>query len=179
MKTLKNENMKKCFLLIFIFSSFHLFICEAQSPYLTKNLTPEQVAEYKKAVEAETAVVPLVEEYLELRERLEELDSAISQTWEAAFDSKSYLYNLLMDKSGNGEMLRLYEQKLNAVRAAQAELRDGLEVPAVDNYLLQKRLLMEYEVALAQELGKTFATPAQVDTLRARLMRLPQMKNKE
>lgn len=147
-------------------------VIAAQGPYLKKNLTPEQQAEYQKAVTAEAAAAPLVDEYLALEKRLEELDARIAETWETAFDNKTYLYNLTMDKAGNAEMLRLYEDKLNAVRAAQAELADGLKVPAARNYLLQRRLLTEYEIALGEHLGKEFATPAGLDTLRARLARM-------
>lgn len=166
--------MKKITSLLCAFLFLFLFLsASAQGPYLKKNLSPEQLAEYGRAVEAEAAVAPLVEEYLELERRLRELDAQIAGAWESAFDGKTYLYNLAMDKAGNAAMLSLYEQKLNAVRAEQAELAEKLRVPAARNYLLQRRLLTEYEIALGEELGKEFATPAQIDTLRTRLARIP------
>ncbi len=165
--------MKFCVALALLTFHCSLFTVFAQPPFLTKNLTAEQVAEYKKAVEAEGEVEPLVEEYVELRERLSELEGRIDEVWSTVFDSKSYLYNLAMDKTGNEKMLRLYEEKLAAVRQQQAEQQGRESFDAALVYVLQRRLLTEYEIALAEELGKTFATPAQLDTLRARLSRLP------
>ncbi len=142
---------------------------------------PEMVAEYMEGYEQ---LVALAEEYDKakgqeeaeaardgygvLRRMLEERARRLGEAWEGVFDSKSYVYNYLMDKDGHGDMLGKYEELLGEAREHQAELMGETACDEVVNYVIQKRLLLEYEIALGERFG------AEVEELREELERLPE-----
>jgi hypothetical protein len=88
------------------------------------------------------------------------LEERIGREWGAIFDNKSYLYNLLADKRNRSDMLTRYEEGLAGVREQRSE-RYAAPAAIVD-YVLQKRMLTDYETSLAGELGNSAA----LDSLR-------------
>ncbi len=113
----------------------------------------------------------------------EHLAARIGSEWGAIFDSKSYIYNLLADKQNRRDMLTLFESGMEELRNARGEIpllpgmggdpdaSDGVAPPPAPliDYVLQKRMLTGYELALAGEQGDT----ASADSLRAVLSTLP------
>ncbi len=82
--------------------------------------------------------------------RLDELAVRIEEMWEGVFDSKSYAYNYMMDRDNQTEMLSLYEDLITQMREHKAQVS---ATGALIDYALQKRLLTEYEIALAEHFG--------------------------
>ncbi len=167
------------------------------SPYFREALSPEQLAELYGAQRAERELPPLFERYGMDREELESLaaeydraatrleaDSLgglfrdlsvegettrerIGREWEAIFDSKSYIYNLLADKQNRRDLLARFEQGMERVRE---ERLNHAEAPAaLVDYVLQKRMLTDYEIELAGEIGNRPAA----DSLRLAAARIP------
>jgi hypothetical protein len=169
--------------------------------YFSEALSPEQSAELLDAQRAESTLPPLFEQYRRDRESLEalageygrvatqaEADSLarlfhdlsasteatgqrIDREWGAIFDSKSYIYNLLADKQNRRDLLDSFERGMERVRE---EFPRHAEAPAAPvNYVLQKRMLTDYETELAGALGNR---PA-FDSLRLAAARIPEIEN--
>lgn len=167
------------------------------SSYFETNLSPEQLAELRRAQDGESDIPRSLERYRNahremvalareyelastqghadsIRTRFDALSTALrtlgeqtASRWETIFDSKSYLYNLLADKENSGDLLARLEQGMERLR----EERPGQTAApaALTNYMLQKRMLTEYETVLAESLGNSSA----VDSLRKVLAALP------
>ncbi len=167
--------------------------------WFVQGLAPEQSAELHAAQRAESEVPRLVAEYRaghdrlaalaadydravtqadadtirwefdRLRRGLSDLENRVAGTWEQIFDSKSYLYNLLADLRNRRGLLALFEDGLVRLREQQPlERETGAPAPLAD-YVLQKRMLTEYEMALAAEIGNGAAA----DSLRRVAAALP------
>lgn len=151
--------------------------------YFDRNLRPEDLAELREAQETETRIPELAEQFSENNQRLRLLkyayDLALAEStadsiknrfdslarvnrsvdrnihilWNSVFDNKSYAYNFLMDKNNRGDLLDRYTQDLDKLRSQQTEWTGIYASDEIVTYVLQKRLLTEYEIMLAQDLG--------------------------
>ena len=155
--------------------------------YFEQNLSPEGLVELRDAQAAESALPILIERYRDNNSRMRalateyqsaatqdaldgiksdfdrlalaaaELDGEIAHKWETIFDNKGYAYSYLMDKANRGDMLALFEREMETLRAEQLRRQGVCASKAIEDYLLQKRMLTRYEIALAQELGNRTA----------------------
>ena len=151
--------------------------------YFDRNLSPEAVYDLREAQRAESDIPPLVDQYREnngrlmmlrfaydlsimagtadsIRTRFDSLarvnagvDRLMAHTWGSVFDNKSYCYNLLMDKNNRTDMLQQFADDMEKLRQAQAQWQGVYASDEMVNYVLQKRLLTDYEIKLAAELG--------------------------
>jgi hypothetical protein len=102
-----------------------------------------------------------------------ELDRQIALDWNSVFDNKSYTYNLLMDKDNRSDLLKNYARDLERVRTEEAEWHGQWASDAITTYVLQKRLINDYEIVLAGELDNEAA----VDSLKKVEAALPLIAN--
>ncbi len=79
-------------------------------------------------------------------------NSKITTAWNKIFDDKIYAYNYLLEMANQGDMLSKQEDNLtNALRDISAA-RGQVASDAVLDYLVRKRMLLDYEIAIAQML---------------------------
>lgn len=84
---------------------------------------------------------------LEGRNRL--LADSLAATWNFIFDNKSYAYGYLLDKFGQDALLAEEEGRVAEAARALSELRGATDSEAVADYFLRKRVLVDYETAVA------------------------------
>jgi hypothetical protein len=173
--------------------------------YFELNLSPEQLDELRQAQDSEREIgaltVAYIDRHLSLRELSAQYDSVATQSvadslkadfdvvtnesvaideliarqWGAIFDSKSYVYNYLMDKENNSELLEKYEAGMERTRQAQARWQGVYASDAIVNYILQKRLITDCEIALAEDMHNA---PA-LDSLRQVRKAIPDVRELE
>ncbi len=97
------------------------------------------------------------------------LDERIGMLWEMIFDSKSYFYNLLADKEDRRSLLSRFEEGMERLREERSKWQEQDVPAALLDYVLQKRMLTDYEIALADEI----ASGAAADSLRMVAAALP------
>ncbi len=152
------------------------------NPYFDSSLGPEEVRELREAQHGESEIPPLIEQYRENNHRLVVLKYAydlsimagtadsirvrfdslanvnagvarlIGHTWGTVFDNKSYCYNLLMDKNHRSDLLEQFENDMETLRQAQAEWQGVYASDEIVNYVLQKKLITDYEIKLAEDM---------------------------
>ena len=106
---------------------------------------------------AETyATVQTEQEAMEIYGRLKTLQGvnrvlsdSLSEVWNYIFDNKNYAYGYLRDELGEEEILSREEEALSRAARRLSELSDSTESTAVTDYLLRKRVLTDYETAVA------------------------------
>lgn len=166
-----------------------------------RNLSPADVRDLRNAQAAETEIPRMIEEYRENNGRLRilkraydlslmagtadsiktrfdsldrvnaTLDRRIALVWATVFDNKSYCYNLLLDKNNRNDMLLRYDDAMENMRRQQAELMGVFASDEIMTYALQKRLLTDYEIKLAEE----FSNAPAADSLKRVLAALPKV----
>ncbi len=94
------------------------------------------------------------------------LDERIGMLWEMIFDSKSYFYN---DKEDRRSLLSRFEEGMERLREERSKWQEQDVPAALLDYVLQKRMLTDYEIALADEI----ASGAAADSLRMVAAALP------
>jgi hypothetical protein len=169
------------------------------SPWFASRLAPEELSELHRAQQTEAELPLLVTQYREghsqlaelareyslatLRKRADSLHAAfdslsivedalagqIGELWGGVFDSKSYLYSLVADKENREDMLSRFEQGMENVRQEQSRWGEEGVPTALLDYVLQKRMLTDYEIALAGDM----ANSAALDSLRGVAAALP------
>ncbi|MDR2912744.1 MAG: hypothetical protein LBV38_05550 [Alistipes sp.] len=174
------------------------------SSYFERGLDAEQLAELREAQEAEMEMPVLLASWRDNRRRREllaeeydrtgaqiaadsvkgmfdvearaqaRIEERIGGEWSAIFDSKSYLYNLIADRESRTAMLTRFEEGMERLRGEQSRWQ-GVAPASLTDYVLQKRMLVEYETALAENLGNAGA----VDSLRWAARELPDARELE
>ncbi len=173
--------------------------------YFDRSLDAGSVRELRAAQLAESDIPPLIEQYREnngrltmlkfaydfsimagtadsIRVRFDSLarvnaaaDRLIAGEWATIFDNKSYCYNLLMDKENRGDLLQRFADDMEKLRQTQAEWQGVYASDEIMTYVLQKRLLTDYEIRLAADLKNQ---PA-LDSLKKVLAALPRVDGLE
>ncbi len=105
-----------------------------------------------------------------LKGQIEALDADIEVMWLTLYRHKIDNYPWLVDKLENVDRLRLeqIDQESRGVRRAEG-LNAGSLAPLVSTFPLQKKLALDYELLIAEELGLRAAA----DSLRACLKQIP------
>ncbi|MDR2885999.1 MAG: hypothetical protein LBU95_04385, partial [Rikenellaceae bacterium] len=151
--------------------------------YVAKNLDAADLTVWKKAGAMEKQVSTLVGKYMDnyaIAKRLADdyavetsaaradsiynrlnsysrtnqaISDSVGKLWVYVFDNKSYLCNLLMDKANNRDYLASAEERAQALQARQAQLRGTFTSDVVGLYPIEKRYVLECELAMAQFIG--------------------------
>lgn len=105
-----------------------------------------------------------------VKEQIEQVDTEMERFWLPVYTHKLDSYLVLMDRIGNVDRLKLeqLDQESRQVRRAEGLAGEQL-APLVATYPLQKRLALDYEIAMAEILG---IKPA-LDSLTAELKKIP------
>lgn len=77
------------------------------------------------------------------------LSSELGAEWSKVFDTKVYVYNYILDKNNETELLTLQEEQMNNLRLLETEVRGEYMYDALAVYALQKLFLTKYETRLA------------------------------
>lgn len=112
----------------------------------------EQAAAYASAT-SEQQAIELYGTYNTLQGLNRVLADSLAKTWNYVFDNKSYAYGYLLDKLRKDEILTREEERLGKAARQLASLRDEVESEVVADYFLRKQVMVDYETAVAQELG--------------------------
>lgn len=105
-----------------------------------------------------------------LKEQIEDADAQLEKTWISLYNQKLDAYLILIDKLGNIDRVKLeqLDAENRAVRRAEGLASEQL-APLVATYPLQKRMALDYEIAIAEKLELKAAK----DSLELELKRIP------
>ena len=113
--------------------------------YFANHGTLSELAESYAAVQTEAEAIEIYERYKTLQGMNGVLADSLAATWNYIFDNKNYAYGYLLDKMGKEDILAREEEELSeAARQLSA---------AVADYLLRKRVIVDYEASVAGVLG--------------------------
>jgi hypothetical protein len=173
--------------------------------WFEQNLPPDELSELRQAQNSENEITTLTADYSRKIKALQELaekyhssatqaradslkadfealasginalDARIAGQWSAIFDSKSYIYNYLMDKGNLVGLLEKYENEMEKLRQSQAHWQGVYASDAIVNYTLQKRLITDCEMWLAVETRNMMA----LDSLKKVWAALPNVEGLE
>lgn len=111
--------------------------------------------------------------YIEQKRLLAAISDSVATLSDYVWDTKTYSYNLLLDKLNKTELIEEFGNKSSRARSAEAQLGGKTEAAPVSAYPIRKRLLLDYEAALARLLGLDKALDSlgmaltELDTLRS------------
>lgn len=125
------------------------------------------VQEYALAA-AETEALSVMERYNTLLGMNKVLADSLSESWNYIFDNKNYSYNFLLDRMGRDDLLTREEEALSDAMRELAGLSGQTASDAVADYFVRRKVLVNYEIALAEALALTRAR----DSLRGVAARL-------
>ena len=129
----------------------------------------ELVTEYLQNYEAVAALEPLYRaatqeaqadsiyaRYLELEAEDARLSGEVDSLWSYIFDNKLFAYTYLLEIKSQSAMLSRFDAAIRATRDRIVQQRGESHSDEVMSYFEQKRLILEYEKALAEvlELGE-------------------------
>lgn len=134
------------------------------------NLLSKIADEYAKA-DSVVVADSLWQNYIEQKRLLSAISDSVATLNDYIFDTKSYSYNLLLDKLNKTQLIKEFGDKNSQARSAEAQLNNKSEAVAVSAYPIRKRLTLDYETTLARILGLDMALDsleiiqAELDTL--------------
>lgn len=111
--------------------------------------TLTQLAEAYAAVTTEAEAMEIYERLNALQGVNRVLADSLSETWNYIFDNKNYAYGYILDELGQEEILTREEDALSQASRRLSELRGTTASDAVTDYFLRKRVLVDYEEAVA------------------------------
>lgn len=114
-------------------------------------------------VSSEIAADSLSMRFRERQKICTQLSDSLASVWDAAFDNKTYIYELLFDREGREDLLSAAEESQLAMRQNLFRERGRYASDAIVNYCFGKRCLLDYETAAAAAAGLQEA----VDSLEA------------
>lgn len=85
------------------------------------------------------------------------LADSLSESWNYIFDNKNYSYNFLLDRMGRDDMLTREEEALSDAMRELSTLSGQTASDVVADYFVRKKVLVNYEIALAEALALTQA----------------------
>lgn len=167
--------------------------CFVSTDYIRNSLPEEEYGQLKRSQEAERVVasqlaavkynyelIAGVDSLYARAERGQRADSlflrmsrlsdandalvkSLSETWMKVFDYKIYAYNYILDKDNRAGILSDMERAMRELVSETDEVRGEYMYDAVAFYPLQKELILEYEIRIADDAGLKMAA----DSLRA------------
>ena len=142
--------------------------------YFANYGTLSELAESYAAVQAEAEAVEIYERYRALEGMNRVLADSLAATWNYIFDNKNYAYGYLLDKMGKEDILAREEEALSEAARQLSALHGETASDAVADYLLRKRVIVDYEASVAGVL----ALDAARDSLRGVAAQLEAMVGK-
>ena len=106
------------------------------------------------------------------------LSDSLSHVWNYIYDNKTYAYNYLLDKMGEEKVLAREEEALSEASRQLSALQGETASDAVADYFLRKRVVVDYEAAVAGVLALDAArdslrgVAAQLESIDYRLPRI-------
>lgn len=107
--------------------------------------------EYER-VDTEEAADSVLQVLDSVRNVADAVEDKLSSMWHNIFDNKVYIYNLIMEKGGNMELLSTSEQELSAALAKSEQRVGEFESDALVEYYYRKQALLGYESKVAVSL---------------------------
>ena len=146
--------------------------------YFANYGTLSELAESYAAVQAEAEAVEIYERYRALEGMNRVLADSLAATWNYIFDNKNYAYGYLLDKMGKEDILAREEEALSEAARQLSALHGETASDAVADYLLRKRVIVDYEASVAGVLAQDAArdslrgVAAQLEAIDYRLPRV-------
>lgn len=146
--------------------------------YFANHSTLAQLAETYAAVQTEPEAIEVFERYNALQGLNRALADSLAAVWNDIFDNKSYAYGYLLDKMGKEEVLAREEEALSEAVRQLTALQGETASDAVADYFLRKRVIVDYETAVAGVLALDAArdslrgVAAQLESIDFRLPRI-------
>ena len=97
--------------------------------------------------------IEIYERYKTLQGMNGVLADSLAATWNYIFDNKNYAYGYLLDKMGKEDILAREEEELSEAARQLSALQGETASDAVADYLLRKRVIVDYEASVAGVLG--------------------------
>ncbi len=117
--------------------------------YFANYTSESELAEAYAAAQTEPEALDLYGRYKTLSGLNRVLADSLAQTWNYIFDNKSYAYGYLLDKLNQEPILAREEEQISEAARQLSTLQDQVASPAVADYFLRKRVVVDYETALA------------------------------
>ena len=130
--------------------------------YMANYLTLEELAASYATVPTESEAQDLQERFETLERLNQQLADSLSTTWNFIYDNKSYAYDYMMEALGKEQQLDRQTARYSAAAREIVALEGTTASDELVDYFVRKRALVEYETAVAEELG----LPEAVDSLR-------------
>lgn len=140
----------------------YLTLCEAQDKEANvadavrryRNVYASMFALQREYLEAETesAADSIMRKFSLVQQAAEREERSVEQNWTAMYDNKMYIYNLLMEKCGRGDILSETGRKTEEIAQNIADSRGAYASDIIADYYYQKRGLLDYEMRIASAL---------------------------
>lgn len=127
------------------------------SRYIANYGTIGDLAEAYASAENETDAMDIYDRYHALQGINRVISDSLSLTWNYIFDNKSYAYAYVLDKFGSDESLARQEAWLSDAMRRFSAVEGKTASDAVADYLLRKRVIVDYEREVARELNLSAA----------------------
>lgn len=111
------------------------------------------LAEQYAAVQTEAEALDIHAKFDSLQGVNRMLDDSLAGVWNYIFDNKSYAYGYLLDKLREDEPLAREEEALAEASRQLSALGGQVASEAVADYFLRKKVIVDYETAVAEVLG--------------------------
>ena len=121
--------------------------------YSANHGTLSELAESYAAVQTEAEAIEIYGRYKTLQGMNGVLADSLAATWNYIFDNKNYAYGYLLDKMGKEDILAREEEELSEAARQLSALQGETASDAVADYLLRKRVIVDYEASVAGVLG--------------------------
>ncbi len=119
-----------------------------------RSVYASMIAVQREYMEAETESVAdsIMQRFSLVQQAAERAERAVEQNWASVYDNKMYLYNLLMEKCGRGDILAEAERRTDEIAQTLADSRGTYASDVIAEYYCQKRGLLDYEIKIASAL---------------------------
>lgn len=121
--------------------------------YFANHATLGELAEAYAAVQTEAEAMEIFGRLKALEGVNHALADSLAKVWNYIFDNKNYAYGYILDELGREEILAREEEELARATRQLSELRGTTASDAVADYFLRKRVMVDYEGAVAGELA--------------------------
>lgn len=121
--------------------------------YFANHATLTELAESYAAVQTEAEAMEIYERLTALQGINRQLADSLSEVWNYIFDNKNYAYGYILDELNSEEILAREEEELARASRQLTGLSGTTASDAVADYFLRKRVIADYEVAVAEVLG--------------------------
>ncbi len=133
--------------------AFEGVAAECFDRYRTNHAALGELAEAYAAAGTEPEALEIYDRFRTLDTLNRTLADSLGATWNYVFDNKSYAYGYLLDKFGQDELLAREEERLSEAARTLSALGDEGVPESVADYVLRKRVLLDYEAEVAGLLG--------------------------